>query len=106
MNGAEIKRERKARALTQLELANMIGVSKSLIAQVETGAKPVSSDVNQKIKAAFDSKPKLGSIKPVHVANLQDESLVLMWKDKPFLDAESHIIRTLARLLMEQRDHD
>lgn len=51
--GAEIKRRREAIGLTQLELADKLGVSRPLIAQYERGSKQPTMPIGYEIAAVF-----------------------------------------------------
>ncbi len=41
MNGVEMRASRKARRLTQEQLANLLRVSQSMVAQMEAGTRPI-----------------------------------------------------------------
>ncbi|MFD1428702.1 helix-turn-helix domain-containing protein [Lacticaseibacillus mingshuiensis] len=99
----DIKKLRHERRMTQSELAERAGLSKSLVAQIETGQRKVTEETSSKLLTAFSSTKSLGIAATAKVDDLSDDSVVLMWRDKTLQDDESHIIRTLAKLLVEQR---
>lgn len=56
MTGQELKARRKSLGKTQAELAAQLGVSQELIAEMETGVKPVLDWVTEKLGKGMYNK--------------------------------------------------
>ena len=88
----EISRKRRILGLTQRELANLAGVSQSLIAKLESGK--IDSSYT-KVKAIFDALKQMEMKRTVHAKEIVHSEVVGVQKDDKISKA--------ARLM---RDHD
>ncbi|WP_461223870.1 helix-turn-helix domain-containing protein [Lacticaseibacillus suihuaensis] len=99
----EIRDGRELRRMQRSELATMAGLSESLIASVENGARKVTQQTSDKIQSVFDTMPAFGAESDLKVADLHNPDVSLAWDGKPLLKTESNIVRTLTKLLVESR---
>jgi len=56
--GHKIVVRRAVRRMTQADLARRLGVTRSYISMLETGERPITDDLLQRIAAALDCKPE------------------------------------------------
>lgn len=78
----KLKALREARGLTQLQVANRIGVSKAMISAYETASKTPSIDVLIRLSRLFsvsvDYLVCVNAPKMIDVSGLEDESIALI----------------------------
>lgn len=105
LTSRSLREERRARRMSQAELAQRTGMSATIISNYEKGTRKITPEAAVKIKHVFNTlSPVTEKAQQVtKEAELSDEHTVLRWHGKTLQDAESHIIRTLAKLLVEQR---
>lgn len=101
---AELRTGRKARGLSQKDLAKVAGISLSAVNAYEQGARNLTATASSKIEAVFKRMPTL-DVEPqrTQIADLSDPNTILVCDGTILRAPEIELIQVIAKTLIGQR---